>query len=370
MDGTVKRVIKGAHDRFETPYRFWHEGVDWYDVQALVPPWNSRPGYNCTSSFNDIFGEMRDEGYATYPHGGTTDYCSALGSDGTGNWERFKIQKNYPPGVFLVSPFTSDQYQGHNAMVLAWEDSSHNQYMLQSDAGDGVSDDWNWGWPGLNEKRTMAETDNFSGFLWAGTLPGVPLLDGCPGTKADGKALALYSAEVMDWYGLPRHYFANACLTENKPVMDPDRQYEDINEVPGYWTPVVDDSYGPLQMRHEYWPLPWNFECSVLCFAQAIYAAYGTDVPDDQEGTSQTIQSIWKSFDSTDSKSDSNYVEQYAWAVELTKADSADAAPKKEEVKEKVNWIGIGADDALRFGGDYSKGYYVEDNQGYPKRVM
>ena len=100
MNGTVKRVIKGASARSGRPYRFWHEGIVWEDVQAMVSPWNSRSGYNCSSSFNDTFGEMREEGYAIYPHGGTTDYCSALGSDGTGNWKRFKILKNYPPGVF------------------------------------------------------------------------------------------------------------------------------------------------------------------------------------------------------------------------------------------------------------------------------
>ena len=100
MNGTVKRVIKGASARSGWPYRFWHEGVVWEDVQTMDSPWNSRSGYNCTSSFHDILVKIREEGYATYPHGGTTDYCWALGSDGTGNWERSKISKNYPPGVF------------------------------------------------------------------------------------------------------------------------------------------------------------------------------------------------------------------------------------------------------------------------------
>lgn len=90
---------------------------------------------------------MRDEGYATGPIGGTTDFRWALGSDGSGNWERFNINQNYPPGVFLVSAYTSEAYQGHNTRVYSWEDSLRNQYMAQDDAGDGTwwGEGWLWG---------------------------------------------------------------------------------------------------------------------------------------------------------------------------------------------------------------------------------
>jgi hypothetical protein len=191
LNFTVQRVEELEQEIVGLPYRFWLEGSNWSDVQATSAPWD-RPGYNCTSSYNRLFGKMRDEGYATGPIGGTTDYASALGSDGSGNWEPFNINKNYPPGVFLVSPYTSETYQGHNARVYSWEDSSRNQYMAQDDAGDGTwwEGGWLWGSPGFNYKRTMAQTHAFSGFVWAGTLPGVPLLDGYPGDTATAEELA------------------------------------------------------------------------------------------------------------------------------------------------------------------------------------
>lgn len=333
MDGTIQRLRQLEQEIVGLPYRFWYYGSDWEDVQCMVPPWD-RPGYNCTSSQNRNLGIMRDEGYATAPVGGTTDYASALE-----NWEPFNINKNYPPGVFLVAPYTSERYQGHLARVDTWEYEDHSQYMAQDDAGDGVSDDGYWGYPGFNFKRTMWETEQFSGFVWAGTLPGVPLLDGFPGTTARDDELIAWITSVWTWYGFPkntRHYPLNTILTECSPVLSFTRGSGDLKDIPGYWNAVDHDSYGPFQQRAQYWPLPWNFECALLSFCQAVYKEHGTNLPVDKQGTALAIQAVQRSFDETGN----NYAVNYASAQNMVDG-VRDPDPDPEPVDKWTELDGI-----------------------------
>lgn len=106
MNGTVERVIRGVKDRIADGaiYRFWWYGMDPNDVGCMAPPWRDGGGYNCTSLFNDIFGEMRDEGYSTYPIGGTGEWNATVGNNSTKAYEKPELAKNYPPGTFGVTP--------------------------------------------------------------------------------------------------------------------------------------------------------------------------------------------------------------------------------------------------------------------------
>src|SRR5829696_1258644 len=143
---TVKRVMRGVRDRMSDGaiYSIWWPGSEWDDVQAMVAPWRSKWGYNCTALFNDIFGEMNDEGYDTSPIGGTGDFNAALGVGSGRYYEEPVIEKNYPPGTFGTTPFASADVQGHLQMVYTGEDAGRNQWMMQSDTTHGVNNSVEW----------------------------------------------------------------------------------------------------------------------------------------------------------------------------------------------------------------------------------
>ncbi len=133
--------------------------------------------------------------------------------------------------------------------------------------------------PDPNEKRTMWEThhDHMANFKWAGVIVDQWILDDFPGFEGHkGKERAMWTAECMEQLGeeygvtIPRFYAANMILTENTPCLDPNTEYNDIRDAPGYLDPVDHDSYGPGQMRARYWPIPWSFTVTVACFARAL----------------------------------------------------------------------------------------------------
>lgn len=328
-------MYAGAKARMGFPYRFFQEWVDWGDVMATEKrdgTWR-RSGYNCTSSYNSIFGEMGEEGYDTYPQGGTTNYAANIGSDPAHNkaWERFNINKNYPTGTFLVSPYIDHVYQGHNAMVLTGEEGIGGyQMMLGSDAHQGITgyDDYGlpmWGQPGMNEVLTMAETEAFSAFVWAGMMPGVPVLDGFPGYDASARDLNRWYRAVSEWFELPPNAITNAILTENTPCADPDRDVEDIRDAAGYMSPVDHNSYGALQQQWQWWPMPWVMEVAAWSFGYRMWQYKESHGADDARGLAEWIQKVQQSFaDGSDGNPLGwNYEQHFAWSLDLTREEES-----------------------------------------------
>ena len=88
---TVQRILRGVQERIDAGeiYRFWYGYMDPDDVGHMASPWMSAGGSNCTSLFNGIFGEMRDEGYPVAPIGGTGYWNSAIG---VGSWNFYEKQ--------------------------------------------------------------------------------------------------------------------------------------------------------------------------------------------------------------------------------------------------------------------------------------
>jgi hypothetical protein len=200
---------------------------------------------------------------------------------------------------------------------------TRNQWLLQSDTIEGVSADGLMGKPGVNEKRTMAQTQLWANFIWAGLLPGIPVLDGFPGYTASPQELADWTAEVMDWFGLPRYLFVNCSLTELTPIWNENRTHRDIRAIPGYTVPVDAHSQGPAQQQYDWWPFPYDFPTAVWSFATAMRAAMPDPVPTDKWGTARWIQAVQRSAFAEGS----NYAAKFDWAVELVGSQPKPVVP-------------------------------------------
>lgn len=319
---TVERIKKGVIDRINdgTYYRFWYSYMDPNDVGCMSPPWRrSDLGYNCSSLPNDVLGEMGDEGYPVAPVGGTGYWNSALVV-----WEKPNLAKNYPPGYFCVTPYTSDAEQGHVQMVgtgaagagQGWGD----QYMLQSDTTKGVDPSGMYGWPGPNFDYTMAWTWEYIDYpTWIGLIPGVPVINGFPGYNAHAYGIVRWYRDVCEWWNNMPIIIPLLCVaTELTPVIDPARDYS-IWQTPGYADPVDHQSYGQHQQQAPWYPCPWNFETSAWSFLAAVDRELGADPyppADDVDAIAELIQSVQQSFDSTGS----NYKSRYDWTMSVIEA--------------------------------------------------
>ncbi len=310
-------------------YNPWYWWKDWdstmYTDCSQVPNHLTRRGANCASFFNWIRCWMNLD-----PIGGTGAYNDNYWWV---FWEYFNINKDYPPFTVLVAPYGGPDLedQGHVAIVSTWEDyETRNQWLIQSDASDWLAPDGSWGRPGPNEKRTMWRSHQRHNFKWAGVIVDQWILDGFPGFEGHrGKERAMWTAECMEQLGkefevvIPRFYAANMVLTENTPCLDPNTEYNDIRDAPGYLDPVNGDYYGPGRMSASYWPMPWSFTITVACFARALakhaHSEGITELPSDKQGAAEAIQAIWKSFDSTVE----DYAAKYDWACELTEFSSS-----------------------------------------------
>jgi hypothetical protein len=347
---TVQRVLHGVQERIDAGeiYRFWYGWMDPDDVGHMAPPWMSYGGSNCTSLFNGIFGEMRDEGYPVAPIGGTGYWNSAVGM---GSWEFYEkpnIDKNYPPGCFGVTPYISDDQQGHVQMVAtgavilgpaSWGD----QTMAQSDHSKGVNSDVSYGWPGPNMDYTMAWTwNNIDWPTWIGLVDGVPVLDGFPGYTASAKEIAKWCGDQMEFFGLPRQLFVQASIPEVTSIWVENRQYEDISDIPGMTYNVDYDSFGPVQQRFQYYPFPWNFEMAVWSFAQVALSMSPAPMPTDADGCAEWIADIQKPAEQYRGRYRrlDDGTDTYAWAMQLV----GDSGIPPGIPPGRDYWIGFTAD--------------------------
>jgi hypothetical protein len=406
-DATVQRLLTETRALLGKPYRFWHPDLDFKEVQYMDPDSapDDPPGLNCTSLYNWVLCKK----FGISPPGGTSDWGNAIT-----NWEYFNLNKNYPPGTFLVCPFSDDINQGHVALTSTAEDTNHNQWMLQSDHSMGVSGDGYWGWKGVNEDWTMAQTQSWSNFIWAGYVDGIPVLDGFPGYTAPGRLIAEWCADCMDFFGLPRHYFVMCSMAELTTIWTDDRPATDIRVLEGYSYAVDHNSVGPAQQQTDWWPLPWDFPTAVWSFSQAMKRYLdGSATPTDQWGSAQAIQGVQQSAFSDGS----NYARHYEWAIELTQQEKSPilvpdsspvavsapvggsvqqgtaaqaTAPAPSEIpssstsptstapappppEEEPNWFGIGADGIMRIGSaatDWSQGWLWEDPDDHKLRFI
>ncbi len=371
MDSTVQKLLTETRALIGKPYRFWHPDLDFNEVQYMDPDTapDDPPGLNCTSLYNWVLGKK----FGTVPPGGTSDWGNAIA-----NWEYFSLNKNYPPGTFLVCPFSDDINQGHVALTSTAEDANSNQWILQSDHSSGISDDGYWGWPGINEDWTMAQTQSWANFVWAGYIEGSPVLDGFPGYTASGRDIAKWCTDCMDFFGLPRYYFVMCSMTELTTIWTDDRPAADIRVLDGYSYAVDYDSVGPAQQRPAWWPLPWDFSTAVWSFSQAMLRYLGgSAAPTDQVGSAQAIQGVQQSAFSDGS----NYAQNYEWAMELTQQEAPIPSPAPSPLTpsspppapEEPNWFGIGADGIVRVGSadtDWSQGWLWEDADDHKLRFI
>lgn len=248
------------------------------------------------------------------PLGGTGNYSEALET-----WEYFVLNKNYPPGTFMVTPFESDRNQGHVAMVSTAEDENNEQYLLQSHTGDWIANDWTWGLPGVTERDTMA---GFASASYAGLLPGIPVIDGFPGGTASPQAIAAWSAEYCAWWDLPRQLFVQASIPEVTALWTPDRGgYENIFDIPGMTYNVDYDSFGPVQQRLMFFPFPWNFETSLWTFCVRAWEEAPSPTPseNDADACAEWIANIQRPAE--EYRGRYRYLDDgtdtHAWAMEL-----------------------------------------------------
>lgn len=288
------------------------------DVGRMAPPWRSDWGYNCTSVYNDILGEMLSEGWVDVaPIGGTGVWSSALEI-----WEETNINKNYPPGYFGVSPYVSEAVGqwGHLQMVWSGEAADGNQVIAQSDASNGLSADGYSGWPGPNLNYSMAWSfNNIDWPAWMGLIPGVRPIDGFPGYGASAYEVVRWYRDVCEWwYGMPLIIPICCIAAELTTVVDPARTGS-IWDLRGYSDAVDHDSYGQHQQREQFYPCPWNFETAAWSFLAAVDKTLGSDSypdPDDPRAVAELIQWTQRSFadGSGGNALGWNYEARYEWA--------------------------------------------------------
>jgi hypothetical protein len=315
-------------------YRVWWATMDPDDVGRMAPPWRSDWGYNCTSLYNDILGEMVAEGWTKVaPVGGTGVWNSTIDI-----WESTVLAKNYPPGFFAVSPYISDNYGewGHLQMVWSGEAADGNQIIAQSDASNGLSADGTRGWPGPNINYSMYWSFNNIDFpSWMGLIPGVRPIDGFPGYDADAYEIVRWHAKVCEWwYDMPLIIPLTAMATELTPVIDPNRTMS-IWDIPGYADPLDHDSYGPYQGRAQFHACQWNFQTALWTFLARVDKYLEGDAypdPDDPRAVAEVIQGAQRSFaDGSDGEPVGwNYEARYEWAHDVMEEAVVEGADEPE----------------------------------------
>lgn len=298
---------------------------------------------------------MRDEGYATYPIGGTGVWNAAVGTNPSQAYETPATSKNYPPGSFGVTPYANDSVQGHLQMVydgsrIVSSTSWGDQYMAQSDVSGGVSGDGNYGWPGPNIDRTMAWSFQYIDTpTWIGLIPGVPVLDGFPGYNASAIDVCRWYAKVCQWWTNMPAIIPLVCIgVELTTVLSKNRSYS-IWEIDGYSNAVDHDSYGQHQQRWQYYPFPWDFETSAWSFLARVDQVLGQDAypaADDPKAVGELVQ------EAQQSAYPDRYEEAYEWVRPLldeamkgepVEPEKPQKPPKPEE--SGAWWIGFSTPD-------------------------
>lgn len=355
---TVDTILAKFGERIGKPYRFWWNWMDPNDVGCMAPPWEDDIGYNCTSVYNSILGEMLDEGWsALSPIGGTGYWNAAVGGHNA-VYEQPNVSKNYPPGSFGVTPYISDNVQGHVQMVATFAPPSGGgwgeQYIAQSDHADGNSADFSIGWPGPNWNRTMGWTwSNIDFPTWIGLIDGIPVLDGFPGYNGYIEDIAKWTAEQMEFFGLPPQLFVQCSIPELTTIWSESgrEKYPDIRQIPGYSYAVDHTSYGPAQQLWDYYPFPWDFATSVWSFAAMALRAdiCPNPMPDatDADGCAEWIADIQRPYEAYRGRYRylDDGIDTHAWAMSLIGdgKKTPSPPPPPDPIKKLPNW--------------YSKGY-------------
>ena len=197
-----------------------------------------------------------------------------------------------------------------------------DQAIAQSDHSKGINSDGSYGWPGPNMDYTMAYTWNYIDWpTWIGLVPGVPVLDGFPGYTASAEEIAKWCGDQMEFFGLPRQLFVQASIPEVTSIWVENRQYEDISDIPGMSYNVDYDSFGPVQQRLMYYPIPWNFEIAVWSFAQMALSMAPNPMPSeaDADGCAEWIADIQRPAEQYRGRYRrlDDGTDTHAWAMEL-----------------------------------------------------
>jgi hypothetical protein len=207
--------------------------------------------------------------------------------------------------------------------AASWGD----QTIAQSDHSKGINSDGSYGWPGPNMDYTMAYTWNYIDWpTWIGLVPGVPVLDGFPGYTASAEEIAKWCGDQMEFFGLPRQLFVQASIPEVTSIWVENRQYEDISDIPGMSYNVDYDSFGPVQQRLMYYPIPWNFEIAVWSFAQMALSMAPDPMPReaDADGCAEWIADIQRPAEQYRGRYRrlDDGTDTHAWAMELVGSSS------------------------------------------------
>lgn len=173
---TTRDVIASMRAIVGSYYHLWTGGALGNDEPAYVNPgpyvnfdYVRQNGIHCAGLLN--FARW----WNNLPTvGGTEAYGNFLT-----DWEPYVPGKPIEVGKVLYGGYVNVEQQGHVAVVSTPPDEYGNQYCIQSD----MADDYTTYNPGVNEKRTVAESAEMFGMPYVGVMPDVGYV---PFGEADG----------------------------------------------------------------------------------------------------------------------------------------------------------------------------------------